>query len=74
MSEIVKVKDNPNLIRDLNTNAILNTDNNALKQYKKSRKYVLQQKCEYDKMKEEVDCLRNEIIEMKQLLVSLVKE
>ena len=74
MSEIVKVKDNPNFIRDIETNAILNTDNNGLEQYKQRRKIMLKQQCEYDNMKNEVDSLRSEISEMKQLLISLVKE
>lgn len=74
MSEVVKVKDNPNFIRDIETNAILNTDNNGLEQYKQRRKIMLKQQCEYDNMKNEVDSLRSEIVELKELLISLVKE
>ena len=37
MTQFAKVKENPDLVRDMNTQAILNTNVDALKAYKKRR-------------------------------------
>ena len=34
--ETVKIRNNEEFVRDINTNAVLNTDNNALDKYKKA--------------------------------------
>jgi len=64
----VKVKDAEELVRDINSSAILNTDNNSLKSYKMKRKRETQ----IDTMLIEHEELKKDINEIKNLLRSLV--
>lgn len=67
-----KVEEHPNLIRDTNSNAILNVDHNALQAYKK-RKYINNSKNrQITDMQEDINNLKNDINTIKDLLVSLV--
>ncbi len=64
----VKVKEAEELVRDINSSAILNTDNNSLKSYKMKRKRETQ----IDTMLIEHEELKKDINEIKNLLRSLV--
>jgi hypothetical protein len=64
----VKVKEAEELVRDTDSLAILNTDNNSLKSYKMKRKRETQ----IDTMLIEHEELKKDINEIKNLLRSLV--
>ena len=64
----VKVKEAEELVRDTDSLAILNTDNNSLKSYKMKRKRETQ----IDTMIIEHEELKKDINEIKNLLRSLV--
>lgn len=59
--ELIKVKDEENLVRDKNTNAILNTDEQGLKAYKKQK----------EKMRK-IDDIERDVAEIKNLLKELL--
>lgn len=64
----LKVKDNEELVRDISSSAILNTDTTGLAQYK-SRKQKEQM---LDKLVQEHMELKNEISEIKDILIQLM--
>jgi len=69
MKNLVPVEENSPLMRDPETNAVLNTDLRALEMYKSQKsKYK-----EMDKLKEDVCCLKEDISELKQMLVEVLK-
>ena len=66
-----QVKDKKNLFRDENSNAIINTDRQAYNSYIKLREQKLKEKEEFDSFKNDLDCMKNEISEIKSLLHKL---
>ena len=62
----LKVKDNDHLYRDVNSGAIINTDNSAFEKYKRS-------KLKFQNMEHELNYLKGEISEIKNLLKQLVQ-
>ena len=62
----LKVKDNDHLYRDVNSGAIINTDNSAFEKYKRS-------KLKFQNMEHELNYLNGEISEIKGLLKQLVQ-
>lgn len=69
MLDKMKIVDNEDLVRDAKSNAVLNTDLDALDKYKKRRAREKQ----VNKVVEEVDSLRQEMTEIKSLLMQLVQ-
>jgi hypothetical protein len=67
----IRVEGYTNLYRDDNTGAIINTDDVAYEMYISSKKRRL----EYKKtQREEIDSLKNEVSEIKSLLMELLNE
>lgn len=64
----MKVKDNPNLVRQKSSNAILNVNDKDLNKYKEERDQALQGK----KLAEEQESLRRDVDEIKSLLKELL--
>ncbi len=62
----LKVKDQDHLYRDVNSGAIINTDNSAFEKYKRS-------KLKFQNMEHELNYLKSEISEIKNLLKQLVQ-
>ena len=61
----IKVQDENNLYRDIDTGAIINTDGSAFEKYKKSRN-------KFRNMEQELDYVKSEISEIKSLLHQLI--
>ena len=61
MKKLISVTDHPGLLRDINSKALINTDIAALNEYKNKKK-----------MAEDVDTLKKEIQELKQLMLLVV--
>ena len=60
-----KVEQDTSFVRDMQTNAIINVDNQALLAYKKRRKASMS-------LQNDVDCLKRDMQEIKSLLVELL--
>ena len=72
MSNFIKVEGNDNLVRDRNTNQIINTNDSEYQQYIARRK---QKKLEKEKslsVEEDLANLKSEMSEIKSLLKELV--
>lgn len=59
------VKEDNSFVRDMQNNAILNVDNDALTAYKKRKNANMQ-------LRNDVEQMKNEINEIKNLLISLI--
>lgn len=64
-----KVEDYPNLIRDLKTNAIINTDRKSLQTYNKIKQNRDAEKSRIDNLENELNQIKDSILEIKQLLL-----
>lgn len=69
----IKVKDHKNLYRDSSTNSIVNADSNEYENYLKRRNANLKKSTEIDELKSEVNTIRNDLSELKNLLEIVVK-
>jgi len=72
MTDYIPVKDYPDLVRDPNTDQIINTNTNAYEQYMNRRR---QRKLEKEKslsVEEDLASLKSEMSEIKSLLKELV--
>ena len=70
--DYVKVKDNEHLIRDSNSNCIVNTNKAEYEEYLSRRKLKKNEKNKVENIERDISTLRNEITEIKDLLRSLV--
>lgn len=64
---MIPVKDHKNLYRDEKSGAILNTDTDGFKQYKKMKRFKSNQRDEIERMKKDIE-------EIKSLLREIVKK
>ena len=71
--EFVKVKDQPSLMRDPSSNAILNDNQSGYDEYIARRDAANKAKESELTMKEDLDNLKGEINEIKSLLKELVR-
>jgi len=68
MEKFIKVKDVPSLVRDSESNAILNTDVVSLTNYKQTRDRIMK----LERAAAEVDSIKKEITEMRQLISEIL--
>ena len=70
--DYIKVKDNEHLIRNTNSNCIVNTNKSEYEEYLTRRRLKKSEKNKVDNLERDMSTLRNEITEIKDLLRSLV--
>lgn len=70
--EIAQVENNPDLVRDMSTTAIINTNNNAFAQRKAQQISVRMQQEIDAKQREDIDALKKDMEEIKAMLTKLV--
>jgi hypothetical protein len=70
MENILKILDNEHLVRDVKTNAVLNTDLSSLEKYKAKR----EREKKVSSTINEIENMKDEIKEIKSLLYQLLKE
>lgn len=68
INKVVKVKDQPNLVRDISSKGILNTDYNGLLEYKQAKakrnvknKAILQYENDINTLKDEVTDIKDSL-------------
>lgn len=74
IKKYAKVIGHPNLIRDLETNAIINTDTIESNNYDRSRKNRQKKSEEFEIIKSEIVNLKSDIDQIKSLLGDLINE
>jgi hypothetical protein len=71
---IVKIQDRESLVRDMTSGAIINTDKTEYENYLVRRNASKQMKMQIEKNSEEIAEIKNDISEIKQLLISLINK
>ena len=71
---VTKVKAEPGYVRDMNSRAILNIDSSGLDAYKKQKLSRLNQKRQIDNLSNDVYCLKQEIAEIRDILVKILNK
>lgn len=71
MTQYARVEGHPNLIRDLNTNAIINTDESEFNNYDRLKRKKEEEKEKINNIEKEVSELKSSIEEIKHLLKTI---
>jgi hypothetical protein len=74
--EVIQTEDT-SFVRDLHSKALINTDRVALENYRKKRQIEMQQAQKWQQMEskvEELNIMRNEILEIKGLLQEVLNK
>jgi hypothetical protein len=66
--QLVKIKDHPSLMRDMSSNAVLNTNKDELNQFNTARQKILSEKREKEETKIRLAKIEEDMLEIKQLL------
>lgn len=69
-----KVKDHDNLIRDMNSKAVLNTDKAGLQEYYQKREAAKKDQSERVETKQRLDKIEQDMSEIKELLYEIAKK
>lgn len=72
--EYLKVEGDNSLIRDMDSKAIINTDRSAYQNYIERKNAVKNQKAEIMRQAEELNNVKNELCEIKELLLTLISK
>ena len=71
---VVKIQDRESLVRDMTSGAVINTDKTEYENYLIKRNATKQMKLQIEKNSEEIAEIKNDISEIKQLLISLINK
>jgi len=69
-----KVKDHDNLVRDMNSKAVLNTDRAGLQEYYQKRDVAKKEQSEKIETKQRIDKIEKDMSEIKELLYEIAKK
>ena len=69
-----EVLGNSTLVRDTNTKAILNTDQNSYEAYLNKRQALINKQEEVERLKSEMSDLKSDISQIKELLLQVLKD
>ena len=73
MSEYLKVKSDVSLVRDMDSNAIVNQNQSEFDKFISLSKKKYMEKNELDTMKSDLDALKSDMEEIKSLLKTMVR-
>jgi hypothetical protein len=68
----LKVKDKDHLLRDVNSNGIVNTDENEYKNYVNNYIRQISSKAKLEELQKEVDEVKSDVKEIKDLILKLL--
>lgn len=74
MNNLIPVEGRPNLYRDKNSGAIINTDNTAYQQHLKHIQKTQNEQIKMENLENEVESIKNDIMEIKNLLLNLANK
>ena len=72
--EIVQIKNRENLVRDVNSKAVINTNRTEYENYLSRRKNGQDMKARIDKNCDDIDCIKRDLTEVKEMLMLLIKQ
>jgi hypothetical protein len=74
MNELIQIKDNSNLLRDSNTNSILNSNKSEYENYLRLRSKKQSEKERIKSIETEVNQIKSDISEIKNLIKSFIEK
>jgi hypothetical protein len=74
MINLVKVKDRDGLVRDLSSGAIINNNASEYENYIKKRNAAKKLREDLDEHSKEINNIKNDISEIKQMLITLINK
>ena len=72
MKKFLKVKAQDNLVRDMSSNAIVNNNKSEYENFLKASEQKYKEKKEFEKLKIDVNSMKNDLDEIKSMLKSIV--
>jgi len=72
MKKYVKVEAQDNLVRDMSSNAIVNNNKNEYENFLRISEQKYKEKKEFEKLKTDVNSMKNDLDEIKSMLKSIV--
>ena len=72
MNRYIPVKGYSGLVRDTETNAIINTDSSAIQRAREQKELRKLKRIEESELKAKVDTLESDVSEIKQMLTELI--
>ena len=73
MGQLLKVEQNTSLVRDVSSNAILNNNTSDYQNYIKNKQIALSKTNEIIRQAEQINNLKQDMAEIKQMLATLIK-
>ena len=73
MGQLLKVEQNTSLVRDMSSNAILNNNTSDYQNYIKNKQIALSKTNELSRQAEQINNLKQDMAEIKQMLATLIK-
>jgi hypothetical protein len=73
MIEFLRVEGNPSLVREVGSNAIINTNVSEYETYLKNREIAMNRKSQLEQNTDEINNIKQDISEIKQMLQMLIK-
>jgi hypothetical protein len=70
---IAKVQDHPDLVRDMETNAVLNVNKKQIDDFNLKRQKILQEKMERENTQTRLNQMESDVQEIKDLLKELIR-
>jgi hypothetical protein len=70
MKNYVKIENSPDLVKDTNSGAVLNTNVQALEAYRKRR----EKNSKVDNLEDEINTIKQTVNELKSLMVAILSE
>ena len=74
MNNYLKVESDTSLVRDVNSNAIVNQNQTEFDKFMKLSETKYKEKMEMKKLKDDVNTMKSDLEEIKELLQSIVKK
>lgn len=74
MANLVRIKTNDSLVRDLNSGAVINTNRTEYENYLARRKKNTDVSAQLKKNCDEISEIKNELSEVKELLLAMLKQ
>lgn len=66
-----KIKGNPNLVRDKNTNAVLSINTTEYEHYRKIKEYKQNEDFRIEKLESEMNSIKNDLDDIKNILLEI---
>jgi hypothetical protein len=73
MGQLLQVEGNTSLVRDVSSNAIVNTNVASYNDYLKNKEIALSRKNQIERQNSDINMLKQDMAEIKEMLTMLIK-